>query len=358
MPQFVQTVLGPVDPGHLGKILHHEHLTSLVPGPWLSGGRPETLADPRALVVEPTDESYCSDQVAHGVRALSGLSRLGFDTIVDLSPYSVVGRSAFGENLPILQEISKQSGVHIVAGSSVYLEPYSPEWTTAASVNEMTERFILDVTSGIGSTTVKAGILGEQATGLNEITAHEEKCLRAAARAHKSTGVALTTHTTHGTMALEQLSILQEEGADLSRVVIGHMDIQPEFDYLLRVLDTGVNIAFDTIGKEFWDFVLEPGPAQPHEGEFTKRAYYRGDANRAANLAKLTSRGYAGQIFLSQDLTGAEVYLNPSTHGEWGYNYLGAVFIPMAMEHGLSATDADQILRANPLRVLTQGQSA
>ena len=72
MAQFVQTVLGPVDPGKLGKILHHEHLTSLVPGPWLSGGRPETLADPHDLVVEPSDAVYVKDQVAQAVRALGG----------------------------------------------------------------------------------------------------------------------------------------------------------------------------------------------------------------------------------------------------------------------------------------------
>jgi predicted metal-dependent phosphotriesterase family hydrolase len=356
MAQFVQTVLGPIDPAELGKILHHEHLTSLVPGPWLSGGRQETLADPHKLVVSPTDPAYVDDQVSQAVRALSGLKDLGFDTVVDLSPYSVVGRTPFGENVPILQQVSEQSGVHIVAGSSVYLEPYSPAWSAEASLDQMAERFTLDVTNGIGSTTIKAGILGEQATGLNEITAHEEKCLRAAARAHRDTGVALTTHTTHGTMALEQIGMLIEEGADLSRVVIGHMDIQPELDYLLKVLDTGINIAFDTIGKEFWDFVLEPGPAHPAEGEFSKKAYYRPDASRARHLAELADRGYAGQLLLSQDLTGAEVYLNPGTHGQWGYNYLGAVFIPMAAELGLSQADADLMLRDNPLRLLTQGQ--
>jgi predicted metal-dependent phosphotriesterase family hydrolase len=37
---FVETVLGPVAPDELGRVLHHEHLLSLTPGPWLSGGRP------------------------------------------------------------------------------------------------------------------------------------------------------------------------------------------------------------------------------------------------------------------------------------------------------------------------------
>lgn len=355
MAKFVQTVLGPVEPTQLGRVLHHEHLTSLVPGPWLSGGRHETMTDPDTLAVPPDDPAYAEDQVEQAVGALSGLRRLGFDTIVDLSPYSVVGRTALGENLPILQEISRQSGMHIVAGSSVYLEPYSPEWATLATVEQMTERFTRDVVGGIGSTSIRAGILGEQATGLGVISEHEEKCLRAAARAHSATGVSLITHSTHGSMALEQVAILREEHVDLSRAVIGHMDIQPELDYVVSVLDTGVNIAFDTIGKQFWDFVLAPAPTRPPEGELAKRAYYRADTSRASRLVELVDRGYAKQLFLSQDLTGAEVYLNPKTHGEWGYGYLASVFIPMALELGLAQADADLMLHENPVALLTQG---
>ncbi|MCU1546585.1 MAG: aryldialkylphosphatase [Homoserinimonas sp.] len=347
MAPFVQTVLGPVDPASLGRVLHHEHLTSLVPGPWLSGSRTTSTSDPRD-----------GDQIAQAVTAVSGLKNLGFDTVVDLSPYSVVGRSAWGENVTLLQEISRQSGVHVVAGSSVYLEPYSPSWALDSTLDEMTDRFIRDVTAGIGTTEVRAGILGEQATGLNEITDHEQKCLRASARASRATGTSLITHTTHGTMALEQVAILREEGADLSRVVIGHMDIQPELDYVQRVLDTGVNIAFDTIGKQYWDFVLEPPPTEPAEGEFDKRAYFRADRSRAERLALLASRGYADQLFVSQDLTGAEVYLNTQTHGQFGYNYLAAVFMPMAAEFGLSPTDAERMLRSNPIRLLAQGNAA
>lgn len=357
MKPFVQTVLGPVDPGTLGKVLHHEHLTSLVPGPWLSGGRPESLPDPELLVVEPDDGTYVADQVTQAVGALAGLPALGFDTVVDLSPYGVVGRSAEGANLPILQEISRRSGMHIVAGSAVYLEPYSPQWTRRATVEQMADRFTRDVTTGIGSTTIRAGILGEQATGLGSISPHEEKCLRAAARAHVATGVSMTTHTTHGTMALEQIAILEQEGVDLSRIVIGHMDIQPDLDYLVRVLDTGVSIAFDTIGKQFWDFVLAPPLRRPDEGELAKRAYFRADSSRASRVVELASRGYAGQLLLSQDLTGAEVYLNGATHGEWGYGYLGSVFIPMAVDLGLSTEHAEVMLHDNPVRLLTQGAS-
>ena len=36
----IQTVRGPIDPSVVTRIMHHEHLLSSTPGPWLSGGRP------------------------------------------------------------------------------------------------------------------------------------------------------------------------------------------------------------------------------------------------------------------------------------------------------------------------------
>jgi phosphotriesterase-related protein len=340
----VQTVLGPVDPDRLGRVLHHEHLLSLTPGPWLSGGRSGT-ADWR--------EQFDREQVEVAVRALGRLRELGIDTVVDLSPYGVVGRDGTGTNVILLQEISRRTGMHIVAGTAVYLEAFSPEWTVTATLGQMTQRFISDARHGIGGGPVRAGILGEQATSLGRITPHEEKCLRAAARAHLATGLALVTHTTHGTMALEQIDILTEEGVDLRRVVIGHMDTHPDTDYVRRVLDRGVNVAFDTIGKQYWDFRVEPARPDQPDGEFVKNAYLRSDHTRAERVARLVREGYTGQLLLSHDLTGEEVYLNPATHGQWGYAYLSSSFYGQLTELGVGEGDLDTMLARNPVGLLS-----
>ncbi|WP_200807851.1 phosphotriesterase [Demequina sp. NBRC 110056] len=334
----VQTVLGPVDPATLGRVMVHEHPLSLAPGPWTTGGG-------------DVDEHA----IALAASALAPLLDHGIDVVVDLSPYGVVGRADHGENIELLAEVSRRSGVHIVAGTSVYLEAFSPAWTVDAGLDAMAERMSADLTRGIAGTAVRAGVLGEQATGLGAITPHEDKCLRAAARAHLRTGAAIMTHTTHGTMALEQVAILRDEGADLSRVVIGHMDIQPDIDVLAAVLEMGACLALDTIGKQHWDFFLAPQPTPETDGEYGKRGYFRSDLSRARILAELWRRGYGDQILLAQDLTGAEVSLNPTTHGQWGYAYLPAVFLPLAMEHGLPPEAADTLLRSTPLRLLTLG---
>ena len=130
------------------------------------------------------------------------------------------------------------------------------------------------------------------------------------------------------------------------------MDIADELDPLVRLLDQGVTLAFDTIGKQFWDFFLKPPAADPAEGVYTKRVFHRSDRTRAERLVALVERGYAAQLLLSQDLTGAEVSLNPTTHGVWGYRYLDVVFLPLCRTLGLGDDAVDQLTRLNPARLL------
>jgi predicted metal-dependent phosphotriesterase family hydrolase len=331
---YVQTVTGPVDPGRLGRVLTHEHLGSLVPGPWLSGGAGDHSAE-------------------LAVGALARVSELGFRTVVDLTP---IGIREVPRNIKLLREVAERTGLNIVAGSAFYLEPFMPEWVRSAQLDELAEFFTREATVGIDGTDIKLGMYGEAATGLGTIAPAEAKCLRAIARAHRATGLSINTHTTHGTMALEQVDLLRQEGVDLSRVVIGHMDIQPELDYLRQVLRTGVSVAFDTIGKEFWDFVLKPLPGgeQP-PGEFAKRGYHRPDATRLEELAILVGEGFAGQLLLAHDMTGREAYLNPKTHGTYGYSYMGDVIVPRLCQMGVSDSAIEQMLVRNPARLLSLG---
>lgn len=336
----VQTVLGAVPATDLGRVLHHEHLLALTPGPWLAGARGDNA------------DAHVADQIQRAIDALSGLADDGVGTVVDLSPYGVVGRDDDGVNVAWLQQISRRSGLHVITGTSVYLEAFSPRWAVEASLDDMTARFVRDATGGIAGTGVRAGVLGEQATGLDVITPHEEKCMRAAARAHVETGLALITHTTHGTMALEQVDILRSEGVDLGRVVIGHMDTHRDIDYVRRVLETGVRIAFDTIGKQLWDFRVTPMPAHIPDGPMIKDAYYRSDLTRADRIASLVEEGWGNRILLAHDLTGEEVYLNRETHGRWGYRYLSGPFTDLLRERGVTNNQIDRMLQHNPAELL------
>ena len=334
MPAEATTVLGPVEPAQLGRVLLHEHLCSLLPGAWMGSA------------------------VDAAVSAVEALRDQGIRTIVDLSPYGVVGRDPDGANVAALVEIARRTGVHIVAGTAVYLESFSPGWAREATLEELTARFVRDVEHGIGTSGVRAGILGEQATGLGVITPFEEKAFRAAVRAHRETGAALMTHTTHGTRALDQVDVAVAEGADLDRVVIGHIDTQLDLDYARSLIDRGVLVAIDTIGKQTWDFFLGPAGEPTADGEFPKRAFSRSDATRADMISALVAQGYADRIVLAHDLTGAECWMNPTTHGAHGYRYLIDVFVPMLRDRGVTDASIEQMLQSTPARLADAPVSA
>lgn len=327
---YVETVRGRVAPGDLGRVLPHEHLSLLGPSRWLFGGADDARVDT-------------------AVSALSGLRARGFRSLVELTPIGL------GRDPIALRTVAERTGLNIIAAAAFYLEPYSPAWARDADLDQLQEVFVREATEGIDGTDVKVGIYGEQASGLDEMTPFEERCFRAVARAHGVTGLAINTHCTHGTMPLRQIEVLEEEGVDLSRVIIGHMD-QAGLRTVRAVLDKGVNVAYDTFGKEIWDFVLRPPDRtnQP-EGEFAKRGYLRRDSSRTAEIAELVRLGYADRVFVSQDMTGLEAYLNPETHGRHGYAYLDEVIVPELSRLGVADQAIEQILVDNPARLLTIG---
>ena len=364
-----RTVRGDVDPGALGRVLAHEHLLALLVGPGTLG---------RDGGAAGFDDAFEDAQVEAAAKALSGLRELGFGTVVDLSPYGDAGRDAYGANAALLPRIAEATGLNIVSGTATYREEFSPDWVKQAGIDDLVRRFVADATNGIGTdigtgtstgtstdidsgasagTGMRAGILGEQPTSEGRITEHEERGLRAAARAHHLTGLAISTHTTHGTMALEQIDLLEEEEVPLDRVVIGHMDNHPDLDHVRRVLDRGVTIGFDSIGKQYWDVRRPPlpdqQPDQQPDGPFSKTAIKQSDSTRAHSLAMLVAEGYADQIVLSMDLTGGQMWLNPATHGRHGYGYLGRVFLQQLHKAGVSTAAVDKMLIANPARLLS-----
>lgn len=325
----IETIAGPIEAEELGPTLMHEHLLALAPAGFYSGGDPNDLED-----LAP--------------RALAGLSRLGAKTLVDLSGASRVSNGT--DDFARLHRLGSKLPFHIVAGFSFYKDPWL-EMSTENDVDQMTRRYLDAGTAPVNG--VRVGIFGEVGTSLDRITAREEIQLRAVARAHLEVGLAISTHCTLGTMALEQAAILADEGADLRRVVLGHLDLQPDLVYLEKALATGANIGFDTFGKEWFDYRV-PGSEGQGSGSYVKWTYHRSDDDRVTALTALCARGYDDRIVLSCDMSGAEAYLNPATHGRFGHSFLHTVILPRLRNAGVSESSLHRMLVENPARILAK----
>ncbi|BDQ84276.1 hydrolase [Escherichia coli] len=191
------------------------------------------------------------------------------------------------------------------------------------NVIEMTNRymgrnaqFMLDVMR-------ETGIIAEIGSSEGKITPLEEKVFIAAALAHNQTGRPISTHTSFSTMGLEQLALLQAHGVDLSRVTVGHCDLKDNLDNILKMIDLGAYVQFDTIGKN---------------------SYYP-DEKRIAMLHALRDRGLLNRVMLSMDITRRS---HLKANGGYGYDYLLTTFIPQLRQSGFSQADVDVMLRETP----------
>jgi hypothetical protein len=165
----------------------------------------------------------------------------------------VNGRAAVVRDPEWLAGLSRATGLHLVMGSGWYRGAHYPAEALIdrRSVDALADVIVHDATVGVGETGIRAGIIGEIGTDKPWLSAQEERVHRAAARAARRTGLAITTHAVQSTVGLDQLDVFAAEGADLSRVVIGHADSNPSLDYHRAIVERGATVEFDFLGMAF-----------------------------------------------------------------------------------------------------------
>lgn len=260
-PRAVQTVLGPLDASKLGTTLPHEHIAD---GPyflknWPKGGRAEFVAE--------------------AVERLKHVRAAGIDSIVDLTTYDV------GRDIRFLEEVSRKSGLHMIAATGQrFFPPQYPNVTMPSrTVEGLAEFFIKEIEQGIDGTGIKAGvikigIISGQPTELEEVG------LRAGVRASKATGLPIRIHTDAAKRAgVGDAAILEDAGMDPSRVSFDHSDSIDDMDYFLGLARRGYCLGMDHVHRG-----LMPNAAPSFE-------------RRVENIKRLVDAGFAGKIFLSQD---------------------------------------------------------
>jgi len=311
----VNTVLGPRPAADLGTTLMHEHLMIGWPG-WQSDAAAPGIA--RRDIVK-----LCVDRMLE-------LKELGLRTFLDPCP------SDLGRDVEVMAEVAQATGVNIICATGLYKEDmggssyFRFRGPFCDAVGEMTESFVMELTDGIGSTGIKAGII-KVATGAHQITPYEENVLRAAARAASATGARITTHTDEGTMGREQLDILASEGIAPGHVIVGHCCGSADLRYHVDLLDRGATIGFDRFGIE----VLQP------------------DRLRTAALIGLLGIGCEKQIVLSHDTVWCWRG-RPAPIGDilanWKPTHIFTNILPALRDAGVPQAKIDTMLVDNPRR--------
>lgn len=228
-----------------------------------------------------------------------------------------------GRNPQFMLDLMRDTGINVVACTGYYQDAFFPEHVAVRSVEQLAQEMVDEIVIGIDGTELKAGIIAEIGSSEGVITPLEEKVFIAAARAHIETGRPISTHTSFSTMGVEQLVLLQAHGVDLSRVTVGHCDLKDNLDNILRMIELGAYVQFDTIGKN----------------------NYYPDEKRIAMLHAIRDRGLLSHVMLSMDITRRS---HLKANGGNGYDYLLTTFIPQLRQSGFSQADVDMMLRDNP----------
>ena len=302
----VMTVLGMVPASRLGRTLMHEHvMVDFIGAQKIAPGR----YDP---------EEVFRKALPH----LEKLNAAGGQTLVECTP-EYIGRDA-----SLLRRLSKASGLHIITNTGFYGaadDKYVPALANKETMDELAMRWARDFEDGIPPDNVRPGIMkiGVDAGPLSEIDA---KLVRAAARAHKRTGLAVASHTGDGVAAMAELAALKEENVDPSAFIWVHAQNESDAGHHQQAAAMGAWVEFDGISPQsigrHMDLVLS-----------MKRA------------------GHLRRVLISQDA--GWYHVGEPQGGEFrGYETLFTEFLPALHKAGVTEVEIDTLVIRNPRHAL------
>ena len=303
----MNSVSGPLDTADLGFTLMHEHI--LVQSPGVAANFPVWDR---------------GKEIDNAVAKVKDVMARGVKTLVDLT----VGD---WRDLPFVQEVVRRTGMQVIVATGLYYDV--PRYFRGRTADHAAELFARDIQEGIVGADVKAGIIkcAADEAGIDE---QVEKVLRAAARAHRATGVPISTHTHAASqVGLKQQDIFEQEGVDLARVIIGHSGDSEDLHFLQRLMDRGSYIGMDRFGLDM----------------------FLTTEKRVATIARLCEMGYAEKMVLSHDANcyfdWYEGALTRQTAPNWHFNYIPDEVVPALREAGVSEEQIATMTEDNPRRI-------
>lgn len=254
----------------------------------------------------------------------------GGQSIIDVTPIGI------GRDPSRLRQLMKETGVNIIAGCGFYTHDTHTADIEKKSVEDITEIIMNDLEIGMDHTGVRSGVIGEIGTS-QSMHPNEKKVLQAAGRAQFQSKVPLFIHIYPWSKnGIEVLNILENEGANLSQVIICHSDVEMDLNYMVSVMERGAFIEFDNFGKEFWIPMNKRGFAG---GNFAT------DRERVQIIHNLVELGFQNHLLITNDIC-LKAMLH--AYGGWGYDHILTNVVPMLIDVGVEEKIVWEIIKKNP----------
>ena len=316
MPEpTVMTVSGPVPASSLGVTNAHEHLF---------------LRSPALAGHEITDLERTTAEVRES-------AALGLGAVVEMTPIGL------GRRPDLLRAVAEATGVAIVAATGYHRDAHyaADGWVARADTDLLAERIVTDLVVGMHPTDwegkadpdpARAGAIKAGAS-YHVISPAERRRLEAAAIGSRRSGAAILVHCEVGTAGHDIVDLLTTAGVAPDRIVLSHLDRNPDLELHAELADRGVTLEYDTLG----------------------RTKYHPDSTLLDLIEGVVAAGHGDRLMLGCDLGRRDYYR--SYGGGPGMRHLLATFVPRLRRRiGDAATEA--ILVTTPARVYALAEPA
>ena len=297
----LMTTLGPLAASEVATILPHEHLLA-----HFGEGAEAIASDARA-----------DEVIAALTPSMHAAARAGVGAIVEAT---AVGG---GRRADIMHALSVSTGMPLILATGVFREPYITERARSGE-GMLRDWMTTELMVGIDDTDVRAGWI-KLRSGDDGLTEAQRTLLCAAGSAATAANATIGSHTVRGTVAREQVDVLEAVGRPPDRFIWIHAQDEPDVAFHLELARRGVWIEYDGIDSEHPD------------------AFYIG------LVLRLLDAGFGDQLLLSHDRRG----LDPGAPGgvtPVDYTYVVERFLPALADAGVSNHELARIQHDNPFR--------
>ena len=334
------TVTGLIDADQLGVTCGHEHIfcdysndyvepperiKNIFQEQQISLENGVTLRNYGWLMREPLwsiDNQILSDY-ADAKEELAILKRAGVKSVLDPTNIGV------GRNPAALQRLSQELDMYFITSTGYYRNKFHPPEVEQMSVDDIEARLYQEVMVGIGGTTLRAGVIGELGTTGGNIFPRERKVLEAAGRVNHKTNAPIMIHTEgRREVVLEAIKILKENGANVEKVHICHVN---GASYWEDILKTGATIGMDCFGSTF--------------NVDSELVILETDIKRIGDLKRVIDAGYAHKVIIGNDVC---MKMRLHKYGGWGYDHILTNLVPYMLKAGITEEQLNTLWVESP----------